>query len=105
MVCIASTIERPSRPGLAPPPACACRASNSAPPRLRAGKGSAYKGGLRFPGLARWPGVIALGQGDATPINLMDWAATFLALAGATSPPDHPLDGLDLTPRCSADPN
>jgi arylsulfatase A-like enzyme len=69
---------------------------SSAP--LRAGKGSAYEGGLRVPGLARWPGVIAPGRVDPTPIHVMDWAATFLALAGATSPPDHPLDGLDLTP-------
>ncbi len=83
-------------PGTATQLTVASEEFSSAP--LRAGKGSAYEGGLRVPGLARWPGVIAPGRIDPTPIHAMDWAATFLALAGTAAPPNHPLDGLDLTP-------
>ena len=83
-------------PGTATRLTVASEEFSSAP--LRAGKGSAYEGGLRVPGLARWPGVITPGRVESTPVHVMDWAATFLALAGATPPAGHPLDGLDLTP-------
>lgn len=66
---------------------------------LRAGKGSAYEGGIRVPLLARWPGVIPAGGTEGTPVHIVDWAATLLSLAGAPPPPaSHPLDGADLTP-------
>jgi arylsulfatase A len=65
---------------------------------LRAGKGSHYEGGIRVPCLARWPGVIAPGTVNATPIHVVDWAATLLDLAGARPPAGHPLDGVSLAP-------
>jgi uncharacterized sulfatase len=65
---------------------------------LRAGKGSHYEGGIRVPCLARWPGVIAPGTVNATPIHVVDWAATLLDLAGAGAPAAHPLDGVSLAP-------
>jgi uncharacterized sulfatase len=65
---------------------------------LRAGKGSPYEGGIRVPCLVRWPGVVHPGTVNATPVHVVDWAATFLALAGATAPPSHPLDGANLVP-------
>lgn len=63
---------------------------------LRAGKGSHYEGGIRVPSLVRWPGTIRPGTVSATPIHVVDWAATFLDLAGARAPHDHPLDGTSL---------
>lgn len=65
---------------------------------LRAGKGSHYEGGIRVPGLVRWPGVIAPGRVESTPIHVVDWAATFLDLASGDAPANHPLDGTSLAP-------
>ena len=63
---------------------------------LRAGKGSAYEGGVRTPAIALVPGVTQAGAVNATPIISMDWTATILDLAGA-----KPLDqqrGVSLLP-------
>lgn len=63
---------------------------------LRAGKGSAYEGGVRTPAIALVPGVTLAGRANATPIISMDWTATILDLAGA-----KPLDqqrGVSLQP-------
>ncbi len=65
---------------------------------LRAGKGSPYEGGIRVPCLVRWPGGVPPGTVNATPIHVVDWARTFLDLAGAAAPPQHPLDGTSLVP-------
>lgn len=48
---------------------------------LRAGKGSAYEGGTRVPFLARWPGRIKPGTGDAL-ICHIDQLASLAALTG-----------------------
>lgn len=63
---------------------------------LRAGKGSQYEGGIRVPCLVRWPGVIAPGRVETTPIHVVDWAATLLDLADGRAPAGHPLDGTSL---------
>lgn len=55
---------------------------------MRAGKGSAYEGGVRVPAIAYVPGVTQAGTVNATPVISMDWTATMLDLAGA-----KPLDG------------
>ncbi len=65
---------------------------------LRAGKGSAYEGGIRVPCIVRWPGVVAPGRVVATPLHVVDWAPTLLAAAGAVPPPGAVLDGTDLGP-------
>ena len=65
---------------------------------LRAGKGSPYEGGIRVPCLVRWPGVIAPATVSTVPVHVVDWAPTLLALAGASGPADHPLDGTNLAP-------
>ena len=65
---------------------------------LRAGKGYLYEGGLRVPLLARWPGTIAAGSTNETPVCSMDWFSTLLEVArvdGATVPPS---DGVSLVP-------
>jgi len=51
------------------------------------------EGGIRVPAIVRWPGVVRAGSESAEPVMSMDWAATFLAAAGATS---GPFDGIDI---------
>lgn len=65
---------------------------------LRAGKGSPYEGGIRVPCIVRWPGEATAGLTCSTPVHITDWLPTLLAAAGATSPSDHVVDGIDLRP-------
>ena len=65
---------------------------------LRESKGAPYEGGLRVPFLVRWPGRIAPGSVSAVPIHAVDYYPTFAALAGATVPAGHRLDGENLVP-------
>ena len=53
---------------------------------LRAGKGSAYEGGVRVAGMTYWPGVSRAGTENATPVITMDWNATALDAAGVNAP-------------------
>jgi arylsulfatase A-like enzyme len=48
---------------------------------IRAGKGSAYEGGVRVPAIASWPGTIRPGTSDV-PIISHDWFPTVCELAG-----------------------
>jgi arylsulfatase A-like enzyme len=63
---------------------------------LRAGKGSAYEGGVRIPFTAWWPGHVPGGQVIDTPVHLVDLAPTLLDLAGGKA--GHVLDGESLVP-------
>ena len=65
---------------------------------LREGKGSPYEGGIRVPLLVRWPAAIAAGRVPDAPVHTVDFHPTFTALAGATPPAGHKLDGRDLGP-------
>lgn len=68
---------------------------------LREGKGSPYEGGIRVPLIMRWPAGIKPGQVEGTPVHMVDYYPTFAALAGATPPAGHTLDGADLAPLLS----
>jgi N-acetylgalactosamine-6-sulfatase len=70
--------------------------SRNAP--LAKGKGTLWEGGIRVPGIARWPGTVPAGTRSAQVALTMDWAATLVALAGASPSVDRPLDGIDLMP-------
>jgi arylsulfatase A-like enzyme len=52
----------------------------------RGGKFVCYEGGVRVPGLVRWPGHIAAGSESEEPVAFVDLQPTFCALAGATVP-------------------
>ncbi len=52
---------------------------------MRAGKGSAYEGGVRVPLIVRWPGVTRAGSVCATPVIGCDVYPTVLEMAGLTS--------------------
>jgi arylsulfatase A-like enzyme len=67
---------------------------------LRGFKGGMYEGGLRVPMMMRWGGRIAEGTIYSEPVSTLDIFATFLAAAGAASPP-RPIDGVDLLPFLS----
>jgi arylsulfatase A-like enzyme len=49
---------------------------------LRGKKGDLYEGGTRVPTIARWPGKIAPGSANETPLHIVDWMPTFCGLAG-----------------------
>jgi uncharacterized sulfatase len=65
---------------------------------LREGKGSPYEGGIRVPLIMRWPGQVKPGSEYSTSVHTVDFYPTFAALAGATPPANHKLDGVSLLP-------
>ena len=65
---------------------------------LRAGKGSAYEGGVRVPFIVSWPGVTQPGTTSGVPVITPDIPATILDLAGVGPEPGQPLDGVSLAP-------
>jgi arylsulfatase A-like enzyme len=65
---------------------------------LRGNKGSYYEGGIREPFIACWPGVIAPGSVNRTPIHNVDLFPTFLEMAGIRPPSPKILDGVSLLP-------
>jgi arylsulfatase A len=65
---------------------------------LRAGKGSAYEGGVRVPLIVRWPGVTRPGSTCDAPVISTDFFPTLLEMAGITPPAGSPTDGESLVP-------
>ncbi|XP_062312720.1 arylsulfatase D isoform X1 [Osmerus eperlanus] len=56
-----------------------------------------WEGGIRVPGIFRWPGRLPAGKAVDEPTSLMDLYPTLINLAEAT-PSDRLLDGYDLMP-------
>ncbi|HPO12574.1 MAG TPA: sulfatase [Candidatus Hydrogenedentes bacterium] len=65
---------------------------------LRMGKGTTFEGGVREPGIFRWPGHIAAGRVEHAPAITLDLLPTFVALAGGTPPSDRSIDGQNIAP-------
>jgi arylsulfatase A-like enzyme len=65
---------------------------------LRAGKGSAYEGGVRVPLIIRWPGVTQPGSVSNVPVTGADFFPTFLAANRLEVPREHAVDGENLLP-------
>ncbi|NBX35430.1 DUF4976 domain-containing protein [bacterium] len=63
----------------------------------RAGKGSAYEGGVRVPLIAYWPGVTKPGAVEATPAISLDLYPTVLEMTGI-KPLASLVDGRSLAP-------
>jgi arylsulfatase A-like enzyme len=61
---------------------------------LRGTKGMYYEGGIREPFLMRYPGQVAAGTKNETPVAQIDLYPTFLEMAGAEVPAR--LDGVSL---------
>lgn len=72
---------------------------------LRNGKGSTYEGGMRVPTIAWWPGNIpANSQSDAV-TGMFDMLPTLVTLAGGDIPQDRKLDGANIWPILSGQPD
>ena len=65
---------------------------------LKGQKGAFYEGGVRVPTCMAWPGVIAPGSENNTPITSVDFMPTFAELAGAKLPTNQPVDGTSIVP-------
>nr|XP_020140586.1 LOW QUALITY PROTEIN: arylsulfatase E [Microcebus murinus] len=65
----------------------------------RGGKGmGGWEGGIRVPGIFRWPGVLPAGRVVTEPTSLMDVFPTVVQLGGGQVPQDRVIDGRDLLP-------
>lgn len=65
---------------------------------FRGRKRSLYEGGVRVPGIMRWPGHVPAGRiNDRAVVAGVDWLPTVCRLAGVSIPTDHKLDGEDMT--------
>ncbi len=64
---------------------------------LRAGKGSAYEGGVRVPLIVHWPGVTKAGTIENTPAISLDLYPTILEMTGI-KPLQSQVDGVSLAP-------
>lgn len=63
---------------------------------LRVGKGSCYEGGTRVPLIIAWPGTLAAGRVDDSPVITCDLYPTLLELAGLPLPDGARPDGVSL---------
>jgi arylsulfatase A len=65
---------------------------------LRGRKRAMYEGGIRVPGLARFPGRIPAGSVCDIPVIGSDLYPTMIQLAGEKLPDDRTIDGVDISP-------
>ncbi len=71
---------------------------------LRAKKGHVYDGGIRVPGMIRWPGKVKAGVVSSEPIIGTDLLPTLCEIAAIASPQDRVLDGSSFLPALSGKP-
>jgi N-acetylgalactosamine-6-sulfatase len=65
---------------------------------FRGRKRSLYEGGIRVPGIVRWPAKIPAGRIDDTSVVAgVDWLPTVCHLAGVELPANHRLDGENVS--------
>jgi arylsulfatase len=70
---------------------------------LRGGKLTAFEGGVRMPGIARWPGKIPAGRTSDEIVTTMDILPTVTKLIGGELS-KHSIDGRDAWPVLSGQP-
>ena len=68
---------------------------------LRERKRSSHEGGIRVPGIARWPGKIPANVENRTPIIGSDLFSTILGVLDVPPPGDRTIDGTDFMPLFS----
>ena len=71
---------------------------------LRGQKLSMYEGGLRVPGIVRWPGRAEAGSVCDQPVAFPDLLPTLCEVAGVAAPADRPLDGVSFLPALAGKP-
>lgn len=65
---------------------------------LRDKKGSVWEGGIRVPGILRWPGKAKPGTTSDEPISHVDFLPTACAITGLQAPQDRMIDGASWLP-------
>jgi arylsulfatase A len=78
--------------------------SHGSPGSLRGMKLHLYEGGIRVPGLLRWPGRAPAGRTVVEPISGVDLLPTLCAAAGIPAPAGGALDGADILPALEGRP-
>jgi arylsulfatase A len=68
---------------------------------LRERKRSSHEGGIRVPGIARWPGKVPAGVENRTPIIGSDLFSSILGIVKIPLPDDRTIDGTDFIPLFS----
>lgn len=63
---------------------------------LRGAKATTWEGGMRVPGIVRWPDAIPAGQVSSQMVSELDLFPTFVHLAGGTTSTATPSDGYDI---------
>ncbi|MDB4786340.1 sulfatase-like hydrolase/transferase [Planctomycetaceae bacterium] len=71
---------------------------------LRGGKRSDHEGGIRVPGIARWPRHIKPGTVSDVPVIGTDIFATVLDITGIPLPKDRTIDGVSMLPAFDGQP-
>jgi arylsulfatase A len=71
---------------------------------LRGKKGSNWQGGIRVPGIFYWPGKITSGRTESAPAGLVDVLPTICGLLRIAPPKGVHLDGADITPLLTGNP-
>ncbi len=64
---------------------------------FRGRKRSLYEGGVRVPGIIRWPAKVPPRVDATSVVAAVDWLPTLCNLAGVSVPADHKLDGEDMS--------
>jgi len=72
--------------------------SFGSPGQLRGMKLHMYEGGIRVPGIIRWPGRTKAGTICGEPANGTDILPTLCAMTGTNVPSDRPIDGASILP-------
>jgi arylsulfatase A len=65
---------------------------------LREKKGHVYEGGIRVPGILRWPGRVPSGKVCDEPVCGVDLLPTLCEIVGVAVPNDRPIDGASFLP-------
>lgn len=65
---------------------------------LRAKKSSLYEGGIRVPGIVRWPGHVDAGRESGVPVGAVDMMPTIAEMVGVDLPSERVIDGTSVLP-------
>ncbi|MGJ8694680.1 MAG: sulfatase family protein [Verrucomicrobiaceae bacterium] len=71
---------------------------------LRGNKRSSHEGGIRVPGVARWPARIKPGTVSDIPVIGTDLFSTILSIVDIPLPADRTIDGVNLLPAADGKP-
>jgi len=74
------------------------QSSFGSPGKLRGMKLHIYEGGIRVPGIIRWPARVTSGSVCGEPVNGTDILPTLCDMAGVDVPNDRVIDGASILP-------